>query len=667
MKLKFQKSQIEVNGNITEMNFNIKGEDMGLILEILRSKMYSNPIAAISREISSNSRDANRENKKSNIPIEIGFRQSIFNQDITTVYFKDFGPGISEERMADVFVNYGSSTKRISNTQTGGYGLGAKTPFAYTDNFTITTVVDKTRYTYIAAIEGNKSGKIYLMEKESTDEENGTEISIPIESKDQRTFEEEIISTVCFWKTLPTLKNFRNQSFYRFPEISEFTITEKDYNVNFSSNCVVLVDEIPYFMEMTELLEKIKIGRTYYLRNKIIIIPVKTGEISISANRETIHWDEITIKKITKKVRDYIDKITKEIQEKIDNEANLFDATCLYNQIKNKMSPEMSFLSELMVKFNYQGSDIPSEISSYLIVSRIDENGKERFSSFKLWMYKVPVYFIDASGTHKSRNTTILKDNKCFMAVEYSFLPLRRFNELKWEDKKYNVVRMRRTLKEIKKLEKMGVVFKKYSEVERSKKTYEQINRSTNIVLFGPRGLATEKLEYINKNSVYQVYKERQEIFKYRDLSSFLKRIYKQQLIFVTERQVKKLPSEIISTVDFFKTMDKTKIQEIANENYVHNNIEFYRFENYKKLNFNGQAVYIQKIYNFRYKAHSTYIPEGIDNHPDKEIIDAVEKCKEVMEKYPLLKHVNYIDGSNTDVCNEYISLMDKKELLLDS
>ena len=123
MKLKHNNIKIKVSEQFEELSYGIKKEDMGLILEILRSRMYKNPIASICREISSNARDANREVKNSN-PINITFEDSVLFESEICVVFQDEGTGISPDRMADVFVNYGSSTKRNTNQLTGGFGLG---------------------------------------------------------------------------------------------------------------------------------------------------------------------------------------------------------------------------------------------------------------------------------------------------------------------------------------------------------------------------------------------------------------------------------------------------------------------------------------------------------------------------------------------------------------
>jgi DNA topoisomerase VI subunit B len=206
-----QTTDIKTSEKFKELEFGIRSSDMGLVLEILRSKLYRNPIAAICREVASNARDANRE-AENNVPIEISIDDGLFSAGDLTISFKDVGPGISPERMADVFVNYGASTKRNDNIQTGGFGIGAKTPFSYTDNFTIVTIVDKVKYTYMAAIEEGNRGKIYLVTDEETPEQNGTSIIVPIKPQDRSYFEREVYRATMFWDMKPVYKNFRISS-----------------------------------------------------------------------------------------------------------------------------------------------------------------------------------------------------------------------------------------------------------------------------------------------------------------------------------------------------------------------------------------------------------------------------------------------------------------------
>lgn len=127
-------------GSFEESSFSID-QSSSVIFDILRSKMYSNKIGAVAREIASNSRDANRE-AKTDKNIEIEFTNDNFLSTIgdTSIIFRDYGIGISPDRMETIFLKYAASTKRDSDLQTGGFGIGSKTPFCYTDSFVIKTI-----------------------------------------------------------------------------------------------------------------------------------------------------------------------------------------------------------------------------------------------------------------------------------------------------------------------------------------------------------------------------------------------------------------------------------------------------------------------------------------------------------------------------------------------
>ena len=86
--------------------------------------------------------------------------------------------------MENVFVLYGASTKRENNSQTGGFGIGAKSAWAYTDSFTVITFVDGIKRSYVAHVGANKNGRVDLISEEKTNEPNGTLISILVRDRD---------------------------------------------------------------------------------------------------------------------------------------------------------------------------------------------------------------------------------------------------------------------------------------------------------------------------------------------------------------------------------------------------------------------------------------------------------------------------------------------------
>ena len=190
----------ESSGVLKSSSFGIG--NIGVILNILRTKIYKNPVLAVCREITCNARDAHREVSSltsnpttTDTPIEV----YLPNEFESSLKIRDFGPGISPDRMHDIFVNFGSSTKRIDNVQTGGFGLGAKTPFAYGQSFSVETIVDGVKYFYNAYIDESQVGTMDLMKQVPTSEGNGTTIIVPVNQDDFDRFATTIIECTKHW------------------------------------------------------------------------------------------------------------------------------------------------------------------------------------------------------------------------------------------------------------------------------------------------------------------------------------------------------------------------------------------------------------------------------------------------------------------------------------
>lgn len=99
---------------------------------ILSSTLYHDQMLAMVREVMCNAWDAHIENGIKDTPICI---------TVTSEHFivTDSGRGIHQEDMGPIYGVYGNSTKKNDGNQTGGFGLGCKAPFAYTDHFEVTS------------------------------------------------------------------------------------------------------------------------------------------------------------------------------------------------------------------------------------------------------------------------------------------------------------------------------------------------------------------------------------------------------------------------------------------------------------------------------------------------------------------------------------------------
>lgn len=339
MKLSDVKPTVESSGELQEQFFAI--EDQGMIFDILRNKMYSNSILAICREISCNARDAHREVGKNDVPIEI-----TLPNHLEPVYkIKDFGPGISPDRMVNVFIKYTASTKRSDNLQTGGFGLGAKTPFSYSDSFNIVTCVDGTQYNYACFIDESKVGKLALLSEAPTQEPNGTTIIIPVKPKDFNSFRDFTEQATRYWDVQPIVRGDAIKSQRAIPIISGV-----DWFMSSSSHYYhdlkLIVDGIEYPVDL-ETLRKYADCKLIDSCRGSLHLHFGVGELSLSANREQVHLDKATQDKIATKLALITNELGKQVEAKIDNFPDLWTANIFYrNELQGNFS-NIAFLGKL--------------------------------------------------------------------------------------------------------------------------------------------------------------------------------------------------------------------------------------------------------------------------------------------------------------------------------
>lgn len=100
---------------------------------VLSSSLYNNPNLAVVRETICNQWDAHIEAGKTHLPVLITIDMDNF------ITFRDYGHGIPDSKIGQVYGMYGASTKKANSSVTGGFGLGCKSPFAYTDSFQVTS------------------------------------------------------------------------------------------------------------------------------------------------------------------------------------------------------------------------------------------------------------------------------------------------------------------------------------------------------------------------------------------------------------------------------------------------------------------------------------------------------------------------------------------------
>jgi hypothetical protein len=325
---------IENSDPIKSGEFGIRSANMSFILEILRKKMYRDPIRAFVREISCNARDAHREIKTPDRPIEITLPTKIDKQ----CEIKDFGLGISPHRMWDIFLNYGSSTKRDSNEYTGAFGLGSKIGFSYSDSFSVITVTNGKKRHYTAIIDESRRGRMDLLSEYDTNEPSGTTIILPVKEQDISAFANAAINETTHWSlkhgsgSRPVIINLPASISYpesKTPMLEgpswELFELEKSYDYYSKPSSLIIIDGIAYNVTDAdlELSHDDEVIWARALLQKKLYMYFGIGQLSLASNRDNIHFDDATKKAIMARLGEVRDSIYDHAEKKIQEFADL--------------------------------------------------------------------------------------------------------------------------------------------------------------------------------------------------------------------------------------------------------------------------------------------------------------------------------------------------------
>ncbi len=409
MILREQNNQEIIIGNVNSQMFSID-DSSPMIFDILRNKLYSNKIGSIAREIASNSRDAHRE-AGIDKNIEIEFTNDNFLSAIgdTSIIFRDYGNGISPDRMEDIFLKYGASTKRDSNLQTGGFGLGSKVPFCYTDSFVIKTINNGIEYIYNAIIDSTGKGKMIKISELPTENSSGTEIIIPILSNDDRyKFEKEVYKSTMYWSGV-TYTNFKTSV-----PTTNYIIKEKDFKIipfNGTSYFIGLLDGIPY---------EIKPEGASSISGFTVMLNLDLEELTINANRESLQYDEQTVSHVNKIHTGFKNTLKVIVEDYLCTNDSFLLAYDKLKKLKSHHSGETVFENLLRmikssgyghinydVKFNDEVVDkinLPNH--NILLVKWLGASSKYSNSNLSL---DHPIVYLDKGGIRNPKNEKLDK------------------------------------------------------------------------------------------------------------------------------------------------------------------------------------------------------------------------------------------------------------------
>ncbi|QHR63354.1 RIIA lysis inhibitor [Escherichia phage teqhad] len=305
------------------------------VFKILSSDLYTNKIRAVVRELITNMIDAHALNgNPEKFIIQVPGRLD------PRFVCRDFGPGMSDfdiqgdDNSPGLYNSYFSSSKAESNDFIGGFGLGSKSPFSYTDTFSITSYHKGEIRGYVAYMDGDGPQiKPTFVKEMGPDDKTGIEIVVPVEEKDFSNFAYEVSYIMRPFKDLAIINGLDREIDY-FPDFDDYYGVNPERYWPDRGGLYAIYGGIVYPIDGV-----IRDRNWLSIRNEVNYIKFPMGSLDIAPSREALSLDDRTRKNIIERV--------KELSEKAFNED--------VKRFKESTSPRHTY-RELM-KMGYSARD----------------------------------------------------------------------------------------------------------------------------------------------------------------------------------------------------------------------------------------------------------------------------------------------------------------------
>jgi hypothetical protein len=201
MKIETVPQDVTFAGDFEQRDVAIGG--VAWILDLFSDKIYSNKEKAVIRELSCNAYDSHVIAGTQKIPFDVHLPTSLEPWFL----IRDYGVGLNDDEIANVFSAIGVSTKRDSNNLIGCMGVGSLSPYALVDSFTVKSYLNGEVRTYQCMRNEERIPKVIPLGVANTDEPNGLEIKLSVNNKINE-FENQAINVFKFWDgVLPNINN----------------------------------------------------------------------------------------------------------------------------------------------------------------------------------------------------------------------------------------------------------------------------------------------------------------------------------------------------------------------------------------------------------------------------------------------------------------------------
>lgn len=316
MKVAKVKSSVQISGEVQSSQFEIVFDRH--MVKILSDQLYEDKVLAIVRELSTNAVDSQKE-----AGVTRQFQVHLPSWDDMNFWIRDFGTGMSPEKVDNIYRKYGASDRNESNDFTGCMGLGSKTPFCYhTKTFTVDSWWDGKHYQYACFLNEDGMPEIAKMvDGEESDEPSGVKVTLPVKQYDRYDFEEAAQSVYKFFDQTPEMVG------------SSITIEKPNYTLengnwkydeNEDYGMRIVMGNVAYRVTESALGELGPAQRKVVNAAFHVYVPI--GEVGVTASREGLDYTNRTKTHIRAIINNIIKDFNKQAQDDISKAKNLWEA-----------------------------------------------------------------------------------------------------------------------------------------------------------------------------------------------------------------------------------------------------------------------------------------------------------------------------------------------------
>lgn len=293
---------------------------------ILFSTLYSDRILAIVRELSCNARDSHAAAGHADRPFHVHLPTHIEPY----LSIRDQGVGLSDDEVNNIYAVFFESTKTSSNEFVGALGLGSKSPFSYTSNFTVIAVKDGIRNVYGAYLNDQGIPSIARMSTEATTDCNGVEVTIAVEPGDINAFAMAAQRTYRVFEVPPvingnsiTITPIAYEDTPYFPEGIRLRTKAATNNYERWNPFPVAVmggveypiqqDKVEGIVDLAlskfDLSDETKRAFAYIIANTSFELHFPIGALDFQPSREGLSYDPATMATIAAKIESLVDAV----------------------------------------------------------------------------------------------------------------------------------------------------------------------------------------------------------------------------------------------------------------------------------------------------------------------------------------------------------------------